>query len=139
MQFQWTGIIAACGTFLGIWLGHVAVRKIEFIAPNIWLPSLVAVLCGLSLEVFALASQQDDLSAFLGILGVTLLWDGFEFWRQQRRVIKGWAPANPANPRHARILAQYPAATTLNLLDRDPVGRPVSPDEAIRLVTEDRL
>jgi hypothetical protein len=134
MSVQWIGLVSAAATFLGVWLGHVAVRKIEFLAPNIWLPALAAVLLGLASEVLALASHDDTLSVFLGIVGVTLLWDGFEFWRQQKRVEKGHAPANPANPRHARILQESPAATTLNLLDRHPVGRRVHADEAIRLI-----
>jgi hypothetical protein len=134
MSVQWIGLVSAAATFLGVWLGHVAVRKIEFTAPNIWMPALIAVLIGLASEVLALASQDDTFSVFLGIMGVTLLWDGFEFWRQQRRVEKGHAPANPANARHARILQESPAATTLNLLDRDPVGRRVHADEAIRLI-----
>jgi hypothetical protein len=67
---------------------------------------------------------------------VTLLWDSFEFWRQQNRIIKGHAPANPDNPRHIRILEESQAATTLDLLNRNPIGCPVNPEEAIRLVTE---
>jgi hypothetical protein len=47
--------------------------------------------------------------AVLGILGITLLWDALEMTRQQRRICKGHAHANPDNPRHARILEQYPA------------------------------
>lgn len=58
----------------------------------------------------------------VGILGVTLLWDALEFYRQQRRIQRGHAPANPNNPRHAKILAEFPSATTIDWLDRDPRG-----------------
>jgi hypothetical protein len=75
------------------------------------------------------------LSAACGILGTTLLWDALELRRQERRVRKGHAPANPRNPRHARILAESPAATTLNLLKREPLGRPVPPAQASELVS----
>lgn len=136
MTIQWIGVVAAATTFLGIWFGHVAVRKIEFVAPNIWLPALIAVLAGLTLEILALASQDNHLSVFLGIFGVTLLWDGFEFWRQQKRVEKGHAPANPNNPRHVHILKESRSATTLDLLNRDPLGRPVDAEEAIQLMAE---
>ena len=54
------------------------------------------------------------------ILGITLLWDALEFTRQQKRVKKGHAPANPHNPRHAKILAEHPTATTLDLLKHLP-------------------
>jgi hypothetical protein len=129
MNVQWIGLIAAASTFSGIWFGHVAIRKIEYLSPNIWLPSLVALLSGLVLESGALASESKKISALLGILGVTLLWDSIEFWRQQNRVRNGRAPANPDNPRHSRILAEFNSATTIDWLDRIPVGRQLSPEE----------
>jgi hypothetical protein len=70
----------------------------------------------------------------MGIAGITFLWDSLEFFRQQKRIMKGHAPANPSNPRHARILEEYPLATVIDLLKRDPVGREVSSEEAIKLV-----
>ena len=63
------------------------------------------------------------------ILGVTLLWDALEFFRQQKRIKHGHAPANPNNPRHAKILAEYPDATTIDWLDRNPRGSAYSPAE----------
>jgi hypothetical protein len=135
MELQWVGLVAAA-TFFGIWFGHVAVRKIEFNVEKLWIPIFLTLALGLSLEIFSLITDDLLLTTASGILGVTLLWDSFEFWRQQKRVIKGHAPANPDNPRHARILAENPTATSLDLLDRDPVGHPVSEAEAIRLVTE---
>ena len=134
MSIQWIGIITAITTFTGVWIGHVAVRKIEYVTSNLWLPSLVAILAGLILEFLSLISKHHMLSASLGIFAVTLLWDGIEFWRQQRRVWKGHAPANPSNPRHLRILSESSLATTFDLLDRDPVGYPVNQEDAIDLV-----
>ena len=136
MALQWIGLVAALSAFLGIWLGHVGVRKIESVTPTIWLPATVALALGLLLEAWSLLTGSLTVSAAAGILGITLLWDALEFIRQERRVKKGHAPANPANPRHVRILAAYPAATTLDLLDRDPVGHPVTAEEAVRLVGE---
>jgi hypothetical protein len=63
------------------------------------------------------------------ILGVTLLWDALEFFRQQKRVKHGHAPANPNNPRHAKILAEYPDATTIDWLNRSPRGSKYSSAE----------
>ena len=136
MQFQWIGLVAAACTFFGVWFGHVAVRKIEFKTEKLWIPIVITLIIGLSVEAWSLVTDQLLLSTATGILGVTLLWDSFEFWRQQKRVIKGHAPANPNNPRHARILKENSSATTLDLLNRDPVGRIVSAEEAIQLVSK---
>lgn len=136
MQLNFTGLIAAISAFLGIWLGHVCVRAIERNAKELWQPILVAVILGLFLEVWALFTDYWLLNTSLGIIGITILWDALEFVRQEKRVKKGHAPANPSNPRHAQILAEYPSATMLDLLKRDPVGRQVNPEEAIQLLTE---
>jgi hypothetical protein len=133
---NWIGLVAAIIAFLSIWIGHVAVRKIESTSRTIWIPAVIAIAFGLSLEYWSLISDNLSLKTALGITGFTLLWDAFEFTRQEKRIIKGYAPANPNNPRHAKILAEHPSATTLHLLNRHPIGRPVSYNEAIRLVTE---
>jgi hypothetical protein len=129
MDLNWIGIIAAAATFFGVWIGHVSVRKIEYRAHTIWVPSLAALILGLLMELGALLSDNQYLAAALGILGVTFLWDSLEFWRQQQRVRKGHAPANPGNPRHARIMKTSRLATTTDMLNRNPAGRPLSPDE----------
>lgn len=114
------GLAAALATFFGVWLGHVAVRKIEFVSPTIWLPTLIFAAMGLVTEYCSLTTDNLPLSAALGILGITLLWDALEFTRQQKRIRKGHAPANPNNPRHAKILAECSAAITVDLLKREP-------------------
>jgi hypothetical protein len=129
LSINWIGWTAALVTFIGIWFGHVAVRKIESISPTIWLPSIAALLLGCLFELGALLSENMHLSAALGIFGITLLWDALEFWRQEHRIKKGHAPANPANPRHMRILEESEKATTLDWLKREPAGRPFIPDE----------
>lgn len=134
MELNFTGLIAAISAFLGIWLGHVSVRAIERKATKLWPPILIALAIGLTLEIYSLSTVHRPLSAASGILGITVLWDSLEFVRQEKRVKKGHAPANPHNPRHARILADYPSATPLDLLNRDPIGHSVAPDEAIKLV-----
>jgi hypothetical protein len=133
MTLNWIGLIAAAATFLGVWIGHVSVRKIESRSPTIWVPSGTALLIGLLLELGALRSEDPRLSAALGIFGITVLWDALEFWRQHHRVRKGHAPANPNNPRHMRLLQNSQAATTIDWLDRDPIGRPLTTDELQRI------
>lgn len=135
MDINALGPVAALSAFLGIWFGHVTVRKVEFISPSIWPPAILFVLLGLALEFASARLRSLPLAAACGILGITLLWGALELARQQRRVRKGHAPANPRNPRHARILTDYPAATSLDLLKRQPIGRPVCPSEAVDLVS----
>ena len=132
---NWIGVVAALTAFFSIWFGHVAVRKVESISPKLWIPSTIFVVLGLVVEFLSLSTASRPLSAALGILGITLLWDAIEFTRQQRRIIKGHAPANPNNPRHAKILEKYATATTQDLLKRDPVGYLVSTDEITQLVS----
>jgi hypothetical protein len=129
MELNFIGFAAAIATFLGVWLGHVAVRKIERETVNLWKPALIAIVAGTGLEFAALLTSSLILSATCGILGVTLLWDSLEFFRQQKRIKRGRAPANPNNPRHVKILAEYPDATTLDWLDRNPRGSAYSQAE----------
>ena len=136
MELNYVGLVAAASTFFGVWFGHVAVRKIESISPTIWLPTTAFALVGIVLEWFSLITSRFLLSTATGILGFTLLWDALEFTRQQNRIKKGHAPANPKNPRHARLMREYAAVTTLDLLKRDPVGKPVTSAEAIQLVAQ---
>jgi hypothetical protein len=105
------------------------VRKIEYLSPTVWVPALLALCLGLAFEASALLSEDLNLSAALGIFGFTLLWDALEFWRQERRVVKGHAPANPDNPRHARLLATGAPVPAIDWLKRDPQGRPLTSEE----------
>jgi hypothetical protein len=130
MNMNWIGLAAAAATFFGVWLGHVSVRKIERDVERIWIPAALALVLGLGLETASLLTDSLIVSAICGIIGVTLLWDSLELAvRQPNRVRHGHAPANPNNPRHARILATHPTATTIDWLDRDPRGRPYSTAE----------
>jgi hypothetical protein len=129
MEMNFIGFAAALATFLGVWLGHVSVRKIERETVNLWKPALIAIALGTGFEIAALLTSSLIFSAMGSILGVTLLWDALEFFRQQKRIKHGHAPANPNNPRHVKILAEYPDATTFDWLNRDPRGSAYSPAE----------
>ncbi|HEX8991562.1 MAG TPA: DUF4491 family protein [Anaerolineales bacterium] len=97
------GLAAAASAFLGIWLGHVSVRRIEFASRRLWLPAVGFLALGFILEALSLVVHALPASAALGIVGITLLWDALELKRQENRVRKGHAPANPNNPRHAAM------------------------------------
>ncbi|WKZ37179.1 MAG: DUF4491 family protein [Anaerolineales bacterium] len=123
---NWIGLLAAATAFLSIWIGHVAVRKIEASSRTIWVPTVTAIALGISLEYLSLIVDNLLLKTAFGITGITLLWDALEFTRQQNRVKHGHASANPNNPRHARILKEHPSATTVDLLDREPTGSQIT-------------
>ena len=135
---NWIGLVAALTAFFSIWAGHVAVRKIEAASRTIWIPTAIAIVLGLIAEYFSLVTDNLPLKTALGILGITLLWDALEFTRQQKRIKKGHAPANPNNQRHAKILSEHSSATTLDLLKREPLGRAVSHGEAVKLIHHKR-
>jgi Domain of unknown function (DUF4491) len=130
------GLTAALSAFLGIWLGHVSVRVIERNAKTLLPPIIVAVALGLALEALSLSTADRLLSTATGILGITILWDALEFVRQEKRVKKGHAPANPSNPRHTKFLAEYPSATTLNVLKRNPGGPQGNSDEGVQMLAD---
>jgi hypothetical protein len=122
MEMNFVGVAAALATFFGVWLGHVTVRKVERETIRLWIPICIALTLGIGFSIFSFLTSSVILSAGSGIFAVTFLWDALEFLRQQNRIKHGHAPANPNNPRHAKILAEYPEATTFDWLDRDPRG-----------------
>ncbi len=124
------GVVAALATFVGVWIGHVTVRKVEYRVTDLRVPVLIAVIIGLGLEVATLSSTNLYVSGACGILGVTVLFDALEFRRQFKRVQKGHAPANPDNSRHAPLLA-VGKATTIDLLKREPVGQVITAKEQL--------
>lgn len=129
------GVVAALTAFFSIWFGHVAVRKLEFISPTIWIPTAIFAALGLIVEFLSLSTAYRPLSIAFGILGITLLFDALEFTRQQNRIKKGHAPANPNNPRHAVILTDSNFhATTFDMLKREPIGHAVGFEESIQLI-----
>jgi len=124
-MLQLAGFWMALATFLSIWWGHVGVRWLEAHSTNIVPPSVALVLGGIALNAYSLFAPNLTVAGVSSIIGITLLWDALEMVRQTQRVRKRHAPANPANPRHAALLAAG-IATTDDLLKREPEGRPVA-------------
>lgn len=136
-MLQLAGFWMAVATFLGIWWGHVGVRWLEAHSLRVGPPAAVLVALGVALNIYALFAPGLTLAGVSSIVGITLLWDAFELFRQARRVRKGHAPANPANPRHAAYLAAGGPVTTEDRLDREPTGRPAGP--MVRMVSTPEL
>jgi hypothetical protein len=128
------GIITAVTTFLTIWFGHVMVRKLESRLESIAPAVIIFILLGLLFEICGLLVESNTVSAIFGIVGFTFLWDALEFFRQEKRIKVGHAPANPNNSRHASILAQYSSSTTVDLLNREPRGKAYSEEEITNLL-----
>ncbi len=101
MSIQPAGVLLGATAFLAIWFGHVAVRALEY-RMN-WMPWPLFAAAGAATLLAALGASSDLAAGALGIIGMTLLWDALEFPRQEKRVQRGHAPANPENPRHQRL------------------------------------
>jgi hypothetical protein len=68
-------------------------------------PAPAIFLGGLLLLLGSTQAASDLLSATLGIVGLTLVWDAFELHRQELRVRQGHAPLNPRVHRVAAGMA----------------------------------
>jgi Domain of unknown function (DUF4491) len=84
MNLQWAGIILAFVTLATIGIGHVLVRRLQ--ARYGTRPALPFFGAGLLVIVTSLAAQSDLLSGILGLTAITLLWDGIEIYRQEKRM-----------------------------------------------------
>ena len=96
MTFQWAGPALAVVTLATIGFGHVMVRRLNYSYGTKPVPIVAGL--GLLFLFLSLRTANDLTCAVLGIVGVTTLWDGFELYRQEERVRRGHAPANPDRP-----------------------------------------
>ena len=94
MTLEWTGVVLSITTVVTIGIGHVAVRKLNYLYGIKPVPA--AALVGLVVMVGSLFAESTMLSGVLGIVGITTMWDAIELVRQEKRVQKGHAPRNPA-------------------------------------------
>lgn len=84
MSVQWAGVILAFVTFATIGIGHVLVRRLH--ARFGTRPALPFFGLGLLVMALSLATGSDLFSAILGLSAITLLWDGIEIYRQEKRM-----------------------------------------------------
>jgi peptidoglycan/LPS O-acetylase OafA/YrhL len=88
-----TGLIIALGTFLIIGIFHPIVIKTEYYFGT--RPWWLFLLGGIACIFGSLAIENTVVSAFVGVLGASLLWSIGEIFSQKKRVEKGWFPMNP--------------------------------------------
>jgi Domain of unknown function (DUF4491) len=103
VALQIAGPVLAVVTFLTIWWGHVLVRITHYHYGT--KPAPACFLGGLLLLLGSTQTRSDLLSAALGVVGLTLVWDAFELRRQELRVRQGHAPLNPRVHRVAAGMA----------------------------------
>jgi drug/metabolite transporter (DMT)-like permease len=84
MSLQWAGIILAITTFATIGFGHVLVRRLH--AQYGTKPAIPLFTAGGAMLLSSLLVAGDLLSGVLGITAVTVLWDGVEMYRQEKRM-----------------------------------------------------
>jgi len=137
MEVNLLGPVAAVTAFISVWGGHVSVRKIEARTVKLWKPMLAYFLLGAVLLTASLFASNRLASMTSAIVGITLLWDMLELRRQEKRIWKGHATANPNNPRHQAILAQRRSIANLPGIDpavsmeaSSEAGRPAGRQEA---------
>lgn len=86
MSLQWAGVILALVTFATIAAGHVLVRRLH--ARYSTRPALPLFVIGGLVLIGSLATNDNLLSGALGITAITILWDGIEIYRQEKRMKK---------------------------------------------------
>lgn len=90
---NWYGVIIGGAAFLCIGVFHPIVIKAEYyFTAKIWPLFLIAglVFCGVSVFI-----ENTVAAAILAVIGFSCLWSIHELKQQEKRVEKGWFPANP--------------------------------------------
>ena len=88
-----TGVIIGVLAFVIIGVFHPIVIKSEYyFSKKIWPVFLVA---GIGIIMGSLWAKAVLPAAILGVLGCSCLWSIQELFEQEKRVEKGWFPANP--------------------------------------------
>ena len=84
IHLQLAGLILGITTVATIAAGHVLVRRLH--ARFGTRPAVPLFLLSALMLLASLLSRSDLLSGLLGITGVTILWDGIELFRQEKRM-----------------------------------------------------
>ena len=87
------GLLVGIFTFLIIGAFHGVVVKTEYhFSKRVWPVFLAA---GLVLLAVSLMIPDTAFGSIVAVLGVTCLWSIKALFEQEKRVEKGWFPANP--------------------------------------------
>ena len=87
------GVLIGFISFVAIGLFHPIVIKAEYyFSKKIW---PVFLLAGMALLVISLCIQTTLTAALVGVVGFSCLWSIIELFQQEKRVKRGWFPANP--------------------------------------------
>ena len=88
-----SGILIGAISFLSIGVFHPIVIKAEYyFSKSCWPVFLVA---GIILMILSAMTQNVVLSSALAVIGMSSWWSILELFEQEKRVQKGWFPANP--------------------------------------------
>ncbi|HBH09150.1 MAG TPA: DUF4491 domain-containing protein [Rikenellaceae bacterium] len=88
------GIIVGAATFLIIGICHPIVIKMEYHwGKGSWWLLLAA---GLAFAAASIFVNHEVLSTVLGAAAFSCFWGILEVFEQEKRVLKGWFPENPA-------------------------------------------
>ncbi len=86
ISLQWAGIVLAAVTFITIGIGHVLVRWLH--ARFGTRPGIPFFFTGAVVLMASMLVQNNLLSAVLGLIAITLAWDGIEMYRQEKRMLR---------------------------------------------------
>ena len=91
---NFSGIITGVAVFLIIGICHPIVIKMEYYwGKRSWWALLLAGLC---LTAASLFTDAEILSTILGATAFSCFWGIHELFSQEKRVLRGWFPENPA-------------------------------------------
>lgn len=94
---NWSGIILGASAFALIGVFHPIVIKAEYYwGKRCWWAFAVS---GTAFCIVSLLTEDTIAAAVLGVAGFSCYWSILELFEQEKRVKKGWFPANPAKHR----------------------------------------
>lgn len=96
---NFSGIIIGLATFLIIGIFHPIVIWAEYhFSKSCWWAFLLA---GIAFAVLSLFMEGIIWSVLAGVTSFSCFWSIIELFQQEKRVKKGWFPANPKRKRQA--------------------------------------
>lgn len=91
---NFSGIIVGAATFLIIGICHPIVIKLEYYyGKRSW---WVLLLAGLAFTAVSIFMKNIVVATILGAAAFSCFWGILEMFQQEKRVLKGWFPENPA-------------------------------------------